>query len=612
MNHIPRPFGSRKDYVGSSVIKVSFISIIVFTLFMLGSLLYLNHSIKSDYSKVKGAADIRFKIGEMADSLIDQQINQRSFLLTRNTDFLKDFEEHGVRFHLLSSELLALLKDYPQYSAQADELIELGNRWRSEHSDKLLIKALQDGEMSAELSADKQDFDTFRSKEEALSKIFNDLRVKQRNILLSHLAGALIGIGLVFALLQTLFIYFTQRGLKAITRPITKLEQFVADYTSGSTSALIPDYERKDEIGSLIEHVRMMQDAQNRDGRLIEEMFDFVDRLNRASTPQEVYRESVTGTGKLLGASRVMLVTSNRDRSFSAKAQIAGGVVEMNPPHPALPPEMAYAAFHHPYSLIFDDWSKEKPKYVTIEKWYEEGVRSSLHVPLRQEGHNIGYLHIASAEAGHFTPIMIQRMEKITRMISGSLKNAADSQDMQLVAMKDGLTGAWNRRFFDIELDKLIAEYRSGGAESAPFCLILLDVDHFKRFNDTWGHMEGDQVLKHVVGTLQTFSRPADLVARFGGEEFAVLLPATPLAEARAAAERLRKLIEHDSCSSNYHITASFGVAEFAGGLHARNGKEELIQQVDRALYRAKQSGRNRVEPASTDSGQSENGMLWN
>lgn len=152
-------------------------------------------------------------------------------------------------------------------------------------------------------------------------------------------------------------------------------------------------------------------------------------------------------------------------------------------------------------------------------------------------------------------------------------------------ALLDPLTDLPNRRAFEMALEKEVARAERGGA---PFGLVLLDLDHFKRLNDTHGHAYGDEVLKRVARFLVEQVRTQDLVARWGGEEFAILLPATGLKEALEVAERLRRGLE------KMGFPASFGVGVYGG-------EEPLafFQRVDAALYQAKGKGRNQVVIAS-------------
>lgn len=150
----------------------------------------------------------------------------------------------------------------------------------------------------------------------------------------------------------------------------------------------------------------------------------------------------------------------------------------------------------------------------------------------------------------------------------------------------DPLTKLYNRRVFEAFMNQETAKFKRYGRE---FSLILIDLDHFKRVNDTFGHKAGDTVLKEVAKIIQKETREADLPARWGGEELALLLPETDESGAKLLAEKLRQKIEHHQFPEVGHITASFGAA-------AMNSPEsDLIEAADNALYRAKETGRNKV-----------------
>lgn len=164
-------------------------------------------------------------------------------------------------------------------------------------------------------------------------------------------------------------------------------------------------------------------------------------------------------------------------------------------------------------------------------------------------------------------------------------------------AITDGLTGAYNRRWLDQILPRLLQ--RSEG-DDLSFCVAMIDVDHFKKFNDNFGHAVGDDALRIVAETLLGNVRPIDLVVRYGGEEFCLLLPETDLQSGIGAAERTRKAIQKvEIFDANGKptgpITISVGLAEH----RAKESAEELLRRADQALYIAKSQGRDRVE-AST------------
>ncbi len=170
---------------------------------------------------------------------------------------------------------------------------------------------------------------------------------------------------------------------------------------------------------------------------------------------------------------------------------------------------------------------------------------------------------------------------------------------LEQYAMLDGLTGIPNRRQFDEQFE---AETKRGLREGQPLSVIMMDIDHFKPFNDHYGHGAGDQCLQKVASALSgALSRPGDRVCRYGGEEFVALLPGTDAEGARVVAEHLRAAVEelaigHEYSSVGPVVTLSLGTATLDP---AGETQTPLLKQADEALYRAKEAGRNRVEGAT-------------
>jgi diguanylate cyclase (GGDEF)-like protein/PAS domain S-box-containing protein len=185
-----------------------------------------------------------------------------------------------------------------------------------------------------------------------------------------------------------------------------------------------------------------------------------------------------------------------------------------------------------------------------------------------------------------------------------SLTNITEQKNLQLalseknkrlakVANRDALTGLFNRLYFEDALAQKVLESRRYGTGLS---LAMIDIDHFKRFNDTYGHLAGDEVLRRIAGIMAEGCRAADIVARYGGEEFALILPATSGDDAFPVADRLRGLIEAHVVrykDEDLRMTVSIGVASFDAARH--DAQETLVDEADAALYEAKKSGRNRV-----------------
>ena len=185
--------------------------------------------------------------------------------------------------------------------------------------------------------------------------------------------------------------------------------------------------------------------------------------------------------------------------------------------------------------------------------------------------------------------------ESLRRAIHGAMRRVAEDQQLRRSASIDELTGACNRRWL---LERLRDEAVRARRHRTPLCVLMLDLDHFKRVNDAYGHRIGDAVLEGVGRVLRTTLRAGDFAGRYGGEEFCVVLTDTPLPGARVVAERIRRQVSALAVrapdGSGVGVACGIGVAE------ADTGRDpmEAIELADRALYRAKAAGRDRVELA--------------
>ncbi len=221
-------------------------------------------------------------------------------------------------------------------------------------------------------------------------------------------------------------------------------------------------------------------------------------------------------------------------------------------------------------------------------------------LPLARRGGLIGSMNLGSAARGRFVSgTATDFVQRLAAVAAICLENVTNNERLKHIGLTDPLTGVHNRRFFDQRLrEETGRALRQGHALS---CL-LLDVDHFKRVNDTYGHQVGDQVLREVAGRIKLQLRLSDAMARYGGEEFAVLLSETGETLALAVAERIRRSISQQPFrlaeAKSLPVTLSIGIATFHDG---RPGQdigvitEGLVAGADRALYQAKESGRNRV-----------------
>jgi diguanylate cyclase (GGDEF)-like protein len=219
-------------------------------------------------------------------------------------------------------------------------------------------------------------------------------------------------------------------------------------------------------------------------------------------------------------------------------------------------------------------------------------------IPIVKDGRTLGALVLEAEEVGAFTQEESRPLTVLGAVVAGSLELAWSYAEVDRRARTDPLTGLWNRLHFGEQLQRTLNE---ADRYEHPVSLVLVDIDYFKRVNDSFGHEAGDAVLKHVATILQEGIRTVDICVRYGGEEIAMLLGQTESSRAVEVAERLRARIEGSPVrhgGAEIRVTASFGVAAYPETVKAR---DQLFPSADKALYIAKHDGRNcvRSKPAS-------------
>lgn len=191
--------------------------------------------------------------------------------------------------------------------------------------------------------------------------------------------------------------------------------------------------------------------------------------------------------------------------------------------------------------------------------------------------------------------LLVTLAQRLQSSNSVALSNLFLRRHFERAALHDALTGLNNRRWLDETLPRLMQRHRFAGQT---MCVAVMDIDHFKRINDRFGHPAGDAVLAAIADTVRKNLRPTDMFARIGGEEFVLIFPQTALAGAVIAAERLRTAVASQALSHQGNAlpqtTASFGIAELA----TEGDCNSLLQRADTALYRAKELGRNQTQVA--------------
>jgi diguanylate cyclase (GGDEF)-like protein len=218
--------------------------------------------------------------------------------------------------------------------------------------------------------------------------------------------------------------------------------------------------------------------------------------------------------------------------------------------------------------------------------------RAVLCIPIAYGETLLGVLNVESRDEDAFSPEDVLIMNTLADLLATALHNSIVFQKLQQQSITDGLTGIKTRRFF---WESLTSEWKRASRSGRPFSVVLIDLDKFKEVNDSLGHLEGDLVLARVGRLLEQKCRQSNVVARYGGDEFIILMPETGVEQAQTLAERLRLWLATDPMLQEHHITGSFGVASFpVHGLSA----EDIIRVADSGMYLSKHAGGDRVSTA--------------
>jgi diguanylate cyclase (GGDEF)-like protein len=249
----------------------------------------------------------------------------------------------------------------------------------------------------------------------------------------------------------------------------------------------------------------------------------------------------------------------------------------------------------HNQAQLVNDMDND-PRAVFVPGTEEGEPQASIIVPLNVRGKVTGVLSVDRLHGRTFDEIELEPAKLFANMAAIAIQNARSYEDMERQAISDGLTGIHNYRHFRDTLQSTVSRAER---YDETFCLLMMDLDHFKTVNDTIGHQAGDEVLRSVADVLRSCSRESDYQARYGGEEFVMLLPQTGLGEASTLAERVRSQVaEIDVGHPGIHVTMSIGVASFPASASDSDG---VLAAADAALLRAKARGRDRVCLAGED-----------
>ncbi len=364
------------------------------------------------------------------------------------------------------------------------------------------------------------------------------------------------------------------------------------------TSASIIPYANEEAILVSFNDItsrKLMEEAEKEQRQFNEAMIDSASALNSTLDFDEVLDRILTNLEKVIphNVANIMLVSEGgevkivRAHGYGAKelqSLFQNGQLSVSETPFLLKMAMSGSPIVIPDTLSDSSWVKSPGM---------ERTRSYLGVPIFVKGKIMGYINVESVQTCDYNQSHGKRLMAFADQAALAIENSRMFEKLEQMAVVDTLTGLYSRRHFSDLGGKEIERARRYGN---PLSLLMIDLDHFKNFNDTFGHAVGDQILVEVANTIGTTLRKIDIPGRLGGEEFAVLLPETNLQNGMLVAERLRQAISGLRIPVKDRIidtiTASFGLATLCDN---HIDLQTLITSADMAMYKAKENGRNMV-----------------
>ncbi len=328
--------------------------------------------------------------------------------------------------------------------------------------------------------------------------------------------------------------------------------------------------------------------------RTMASTFNLQDILSRIS-------QTVTGLLQAQAMSVMLLAQDGRVLSTAAGFNLFDEALQASEAmHPRQGSSPSLVCVREKRPVAIPDLAADTVYAPWLETAREKGYQSFLAIPLIAQDRALGCMNLFLTERHEFTPDEIQLLSTFASQAAISIENARLFEETRQLAITDELTGLANHRQF---YHQLAREVRRAQRYRRPLTLLMLDLDHFKGYNDRFGHLAGDQALRETGEVLRRNAREVDILARYGGEEFAIILPETDLKQAVYQAERIRAAVAAQAfrgknSSPEGDLTVSIGVATLTPDLRKI---EELVHDADQALYRAKAQGRNRIALTSAE-----------
>ncbi len=526
----------------------------------------------------------------------------RGYLLTRNRALLTPYEQGVATFPKELATLRKLESDDPVQVAQVEALEAEFNRFESEWA----VPTLEKVQRAEPVDDNVLLLEGERRKDGLRERVLDLLRVDRTEnaVLLQKTEQTMrhmmeLGVGLSL-LLGAILLFLTRLVTRLITRPVHQLIEASEKVSHGDFKPSLPPL-ADNEFGILSRSFSHMTTALRQEREELAALNKFSEAVTQSTTEAEIYDHVLHSLRERFQPRQVIIFKLNPAQNFLEAAATLASLPEKLSAWPVIDEPHNCKAVRMGRGFRVNDVSEEP----LCSAKFAHPVEGSYYCgPLIAGGIIIGAVRLEGPK-DFWTPERESLLESYLGGAASALSNLRLLETMKKQANVDELTGLYNRRFLEDYARKLIA---MASRKATPFGLIMLDLDHFKNFNDRYGHEVGDRILREFSRTVTQAMREANLAARFGGEEFVVLLPDTGAQPCVVVAERIRRAVERMTVPSGQDkplppVTVSLGIAVYPE--HGRT-LEELLQASDKALYESKRAGRNRatlyVEQAETAS----------
>jgi diguanylate cyclase (GGDEF)-like protein len=532
--------------------------------------------------------------------LEEAHMGLRGYLLTGQSEFLDTYSATEKELSADLAALRSLALDDSQRLAEVESIRDGISSWRREWVKPAIEKARR-GEISGvpiQLDEGEKRIDSIRTQ---VLKLLNEnnvesmARARDAERLMRLMLQLGVGLGVLVA---GILLFLTRAVTKLIARPVQELIEASERVGRGDFQTITPSV-ADNEFGVLSRSFSRMTTALRHEREDLAALNRFSEAVTQCTTETEVYDQLLHSLRERFQPRQVILFKLNSHENFLEAATSLVPLPESVKAWPVIDEPHNCKAVRTGRRFRVNDVTQEP---LCPAKFLHPTEGSYYCGPLIAGGILIGAVRLEGIK-NFWTAERESLLENYLSGAASALSNLRLLVTMKQRANVDELTGFYNRRFLEDYARKVIA---MASRKSSPLCLIMMDLDHFKSFNDTYGHEVGDRILRMFSKTVTQAMRETNLAARYGGEEFVLMLPDTDLQAAIRVAERIRHAVERMVVPSGTdkplpQVTVSLGIA-----VYPEHGKslEELLKASDKALYESKHAGRNRatvyVEQAET------------